>query len=236
MDSSAANPYASPEADLEQDQEITPINPGNFNIEACFNQAWKACWANFPLWIGVFLVGLILMILSGMTVIGYFIAAPVLGWGLVAFVLNMLKGQADFNDLFCGFKTYGKALGRCLLLGLLYIISALAFQSVSFIGIAVNEPALVQIGGWINIICSLILIRFYFAFFLMIDKDMTVMDAIKQSWVLTKGKFWKLVLLSLACACVVLVGAIALIIGIFPAAIITYLMWGSAYRQLVGDV
>lgn len=228
----STNPYAAPEAELEIHPQLTP---GTFDIRSCFDQAWKACWANFPLWLGVGIVGFLLMFVSAITIIGYIVVLPVIAWGGVAFTLNMLKGTAEFNDLFVGFKSYGKALGRMLMLIVVGFLFSLIIQSVSLIGQMQMSSALTTIGSIINIIGSLFMLRFYFCYFLVVDKDLPAIESIGQSWNITKGLFLKLFLLGLTSVGIAILGILALGIGIIPATTIIYLMWTAAYRQVVGN-
>jgi hypothetical protein len=68
------------------------LSLGEIDIKSCFKQAWKTCWANFPGWIGVMLVGGIVATLSAITIVGYFLVIPVLGAGAAIYILNALKG------------------------------------------------------------------------------------------------------------------------------------------------
>lgn len=57
-------------------------------------------------------------------------------------ILNALKGEAKFSDLFSALKQYVKYLGQFLMLGLFYALISLAFQSVSIAGGIMNNSVL----------------------------------------------------------------------------------------------
>ena len=73
---------------------------GDFTIQRALSDGWNATVSNFPLWLGVGLVACLVGGVSIITVIGYFLVLPVLSYGGVKFLLNMLDGKAEFNDLF----------------------------------------------------------------------------------------------------------------------------------------
>lgn len=225
------NPYAAPESKLAS----SDLEMGDFTVGESFSAAWKACWSNFPQWLGFGLLSMLVSILSMFTVIGYFVVVPVLLWGNVTYLLNLLDGKSEINNLFVGFKQYGKVLGRMLLFILAFILLSVITQSVSIIGTVMQEPSLMTVGSIINLIASIFLLRFYFAIFFMIEKDMPALEALSTSWQCTKGKTLKVILLGLAGIPIMLGGALALGIGVFPAMLIIYLMWASAYRQMVSQ-
>ena len=223
------NPYAVPESKLAS----TDLQMGDFTIGESFSAAWKACWSNFPQWLGFGLLSMLVSILSMFTVIGYFIVVPVLLWGNVVYLLNILDGKSEINNLFVGFKQYGKVLGRMLLFIIIFILLSFVTQAISFVGGLMQEQSLIIIGSIVNIIASIFLMRFYFAAFFMVEKDMPAFEALSTSWQCTKGKTLKVLLLGLAGIPIMLGGVLALGVGIFPAMLILYLMWASAYRQMI---
>lgn len=222
-----SDPYSTPSSDITSD-----IQPGKFDIGQCFSDGWKMCWANFPGWLGVGIVGLLISVVATFTVIGIFVVLPVIMWGSIVYSLKMYEGTAEFNDLFAGFKTYGKSLGRFLLYMLIMFGISIATQSIELIGTAVGSTELTLAGSIISLICSLILIKLYFTYFLMVEQDMGAVDSISKSWNMTRGSFWNLVLLLIVTYLIMLAGLLVLVVGIFPAMAISTLMWVSAYKQM----
>ena len=62
-------------------------------------------------------------------------------------------------------------------------------------------------------------VKLAFVPYLLMDKQMKAMDAIKASWEMTKGYFWQIFFLGFISIFIVLGGLILFIIGIFPAVI-----------------
>ncbi len=60
-------------------------------------------------------------------------------------------------------------------------------------------------------------VKLTFVPYLVLDKDMKAMDAIKASWEMTKGHGWQIFFIGLISFFIVIGGMLLLIIGIFPA-------------------
>jgi uncharacterized membrane protein len=68
--------------------------------------------------------------------------------------------------------------------------------------------------------------------YLVVDRGLGPIEAIKESWRITKGHKWQLLLLFLALLGLNLLGLVALLIGIFVTVPITMLAFAHAYRTL----
>lgn len=75
-------------------------------------------------------------------------------------------------------------------------------------------------------------LRLMFAPYALVDENQGPIEALSASWGITKGRYGALLLLALAGFGVVFVGALALIVGVFPAVVILYLAFAAAYRQM----
>jgi uncharacterized membrane protein len=226
--------YAPPQAPLA-DGTMTVAGTGTFDLGLAFNEAWSATWANFGLLLFVGIAGLLLMAASAVTVIGLFLLVPVFVWGGIRFMLNVLDGNAAFADLFSGFSDYGRILLSMLLLGALSFLISLLGQSLTLIGTAASMPLLEGLGSLVNLAWALLVMaRLNFAWFFAVDQGMGPVEALQASWDATsnlKGSCAALVVMSIV---VVLIGVLALIVGVVPAVMVAYLLPVSAYRQMVG--
>jgi hypothetical protein len=226
--------YAPPQAPLA-DGTMTVGGTGTFDLGLAFNEAWAATWANFGLLLGVGIAGVLLMAASAVTVIGLFLLVPVFVWGGIRFMLNVLDGNPAFSDLFSGFSDYGRILLSMLLLGALSFLINMLGQSVTLIGTAANLPLLEGLGSLVNLAWALLVMaRLNFAWFFAVDQGMGPVESLQASWDATsnlKGSCAALVVMSIV---VVLIGVLALIVGVIPAVMIAYLLPASAYRQMVG--
>lgn len=230
------NPYAPPGSDLGREPgSETQGGRGDFDLGQALSDAWNNTWGNFPLWLGVGIVGVLASLLSVLTVIGIVFLLPVLGWGGVLFLLHMHDGGAEFEDLFAGFSRYGTALVGILVVGLAVTLLSLPVQLVQFA--ADRTGAAWLYAAWIVVYLGVVFLlfpRLAFAYFYVVDRDLGPVEALERSWQVTSPLKWKVAVLLLLNYLVMLAGAIALLIGMIPAAVMTYLMWVSAYRQIEG--
>jgi hypothetical protein len=185
--------------------------------------------------IGVFLLAMLCFLLSALTIVGYFVLVPVLGWGLVKFLLNMRDGDPKVSDLFSGFSNYGVALGRTLLLALILGLAGVASESLVFVGQYLKSVP-IQGLGWVVYLAAVALVlgRLYFAFFFIVDKDMSAIVALSAAWQATRGKGLKIFALLLVSGLIGALGLLALCIGSLFTLPMSYAMYVSAYRQMVG--
>jgi uncharacterized membrane protein len=72
----------------------------------------------------------------------------------------------------------------------------------------------------------------YFTTYLIVDRKMGPIEALKESARITKGHRWELLVLSFLIVFVVLAGIICLFVGIFVAIPVTSLAMVAAYRKL----
>jgi hypothetical protein len=226
------NLYAPPQASLET---AGTSGTGDFEIGRCLNEAWAATWANFPLWLGALLVLVVASGLATLTVIGFFLVVPVLGWGGLRFFLAMHDREAQLSDIFSGFSRYGEALVGMLAVAAVIILVSVLGQSVTWVGSALGSGFLTFIGYLVNFAVGVaVTSRLQFAAFLVVDRRMPAGEALRKAWDMTQPLVWKVVGLTLASYAVVLAGFVALIVGLIPASVVSYLMVVSAYRQMVG--
>lgn len=252
------NPYAPPAADVETPARGGPMEgTGDFLIGQCFSDAWATTWASFPLWLGVGLASGIVMMLSGLTIIGIFLVWPVVVYGVVLFLLRVHDGTAAFDDLWAGFRNYGSTLGSGFALGFLMVLLTYVGQIPAIIGTFSGSLSLTIVGQILTFAWSFVLVRFYFAFFLWVDRDERPIDAIGLSWTLTAPVKWKMIGLNFCMTAIFMVLAIPVLLAIVvagvadssvafalggvvtaalvaPASMVAYMLWVSAFRQLAG--
>lgn len=230
------NLYAPPQADLGAGAPAT-LGSGDFDIGRCFSEAWARTWANFPLWLGVGIVGMLAMLASAVTVVGILLAIPVLYWGSFLFTLRMHDGGAAMGNVFAGFSRYGRVLGPTLGLFLLNVVIGLPANVIVQMGTAQQPPefTLIGVGYLLSIgVALFVTSRLTFAQFLIVDRDLPLGEALSQAWAATAPIKGKVALLVVANVAVAIVGMIALCIGVIPASVVGFLMWASAYRQIFG--
>ena len=251
------NPYTPPAANVEGPAGGLAGGTGTFSIGQCVSDAWATTWANFPLWLGVGIVGSIAFALSGLTVIGIFLVWPVLSYGAVVFVLRMHDGNADFGDLWAGFNDYGSNLASGLGLWVLITLLGYVGQIPLLIATFAESAVGMVVGQLINLIWVFVIVRFYFAFFVWVEEGAGPIEALGRSWALTSAVKWKVIGLILVMGAIFMValvplfvllipaaagespglmavGMLAFVVMMFPATMIGYMLYVSAYRQVAG--
>lgn len=102
-----------------------------------------------------------------------------------------------------------------------------------YLGVVILN-CLVVVGGIILLVIPGIYwaVRFSFAALIVVDTKSGPMAAMKESWAITKGNFWKLLLLWLAIVVINLAGIIALYVGLLITVPVTTFAAVFVYREL----
>lgn len=142
--------------------------------------------------------GGVILGLMGM-VIGLFIAAPV-GYGVSWVFLKLIRREDfDVSDVFAGFKdNYLNVILANLL------VAAIVIAGILFLII----PGII-------FACKLAFVPY-----LVMDKKMDAVDAVKTSWNMTKGYTWTIFLIGLLAIPIAILGLLMLVVGLIPA-----IMW-----------
>ena len=134
------------------------------------------------------------------------------GIGLLRIILIFCDGaKAQFSDLFSCFPLFFKYLFGSILYGLIVV------------------------GGVLLLIVPGIIwaIAYQFFSYLIIDKKMGPVAALKKSGQITKGVKWNLFLFGLLLAGINILGALALVIGLFVTIPTTMVATAFVYRKLL---
>jgi uncharacterized membrane protein len=133
---------------------------------------------------------------------GVFVAGPI-KYGASWVYLKAVRGERiEVRDIFAVFqRNYWNAVIANIVVG---IIVGLGFVMLIFPGIIFA--------------CRLAFVRY-----LVVDREMDVMDALRVSWDMTRGYGWQIFLMGLLAIPVVILGLICLVVGVFVSA-----MWISA--------
>ena len=101
-----------------------------------------------------------------------------------------------------------------------------------FLGAHILTVIAVVLGFLVLVVPGIILaIGLSFVPYLVVDRGLGPIEALKESWRITKGHKWQLLLLFLALVGINLLGVLALIVGIFVTVPITMLAFAHAYRR-----
>ena len=230
------NPYAPPQAVLSTPQKLSE-GSGTVDIGRCMEEAWRDTWANFPLWLVAGLVWTLASIAGAISLIGILLVLPILYWGGYVFFLKMHDGGASMGDLFAGFSRYGQALLGMLGYVILTILLGVPGNIVTQIGARSpgNEAWFLSLGLLLSVVIGLFVTpRLNFAPFLMVDRNLGLADALSETWSRTSQVKIPLALLTLLMGVAMILGALALLVGIIPGFVFALMLWVSAYRQIFG--
>ena len=177
--------------------------------------------------------------------IGYFLNMAVVLY-TIKLLLSIYEKDSRKNSI--DFNKYLMFLGTNLLVGLIVMIPIFIVVSIwgliAFIGqakgidtsISVTEAIPILIGVSICLFISLYFItRLFFAKYIVADKDINPIQAIKRSWQMTKGNIVEIIYLILMGGGVLILGFVAIFFGAFLAFPVIYFAYVDAYKQMIGE-
>lgn len=134
--------------------------------------------------------------------------------GFAHLVLRAVRGhEPELDDLLAGFRTYVNAVGGMLVYGLAIAVGLLLLI----------VPGLVA------------LVRLSFTPFLIVDRQLGPLDAVKTSWEQTRGHGWTLFGLLIVSILVLVGGLLLLIVGVVPAIAWVLCGWAVYYDRATRD-
>lgn len=219
------------------------INPGD-----CISNAWSLVSQNFGLFLGISALG---MILAGcIPCVSLFIAGPIVA-GIYYVFLRQMRGEpVDFGMMFKGFEFFVPAMVIGLIMAIPEImgqgirisidIADIGIQSQGdgrYAGLSAGLAILALVVALVVIVIGFVIrISLFFALPLIVEKKMSVGDAIKLSASAGWANFGGIFLLSILEALIMIAGILALCIGIFFVLPIIYAANAFAYRQVFPHV
>ena len=152
-------------------------------------------------------VGTIFLVLFGFAY--YFLLVPVFNYSAKLIYIDAVREkEIELQKLIAGFSNY------------LNVILANLLKS-----------ALVVMGFLFFIIPGIIIAcRLAFVSYLVMDKNLDPMQAIEQSWKLTRGIGWTIFGMAILSVFIFILGLMMLIIGVFPALIWIHSSFASIYQ------
>ncbi len=193
-----------------------------FSIKESISYGWgvanKELWFFFKLLLVLFAIQLILDGLMAAVPFGGLIIAVVVrvivAMGMISIVLKLIdKKKPRIQDLWSVYKPFWTYLGAVLLVGLGVFVGS----------ILLLVPGIMLALGWM------------FFSYLLIDKNLGVMDSIKRSWEITYGEKWRLLGFGILLGFINFLGALLLGIGIFWTIPTTIMAMAYTYRKLEGS-
>ncbi len=227
------------------DFQRSAINPGD-----CIGNAWSLITNKFWLYIGI---GLVTLILIGcIPLVSVVLLGPVMG-GFYYVVLRDMRGEpVDFGMMFKGFEKFVPLM----VIGLIQAIPGIIVQILRFtVDLAqfasdggsgtfyqTDRPDLSILRGLSAALIFVVIgfslfsviwnLAFQFAVPLILEHDLGIGDAIKLSISAALGNLGGMIILLILEILVVLLGMIAICIGLFVAIPVIYAANVFAYRQV----
>ncbi len=199
---------------------VVPWVPG---VGSSYKNAWRQLWKNilelFLILIIYFAISLPTALgqvatasISGIFVLAYYILieGPI-GYGVAFAYLKAARGdKPQVKDMFEVFRSYWNA-----------VLASLLVAAITFVGLV-----LLIIPG-IIFACKLT-----FTPYLVVDRKMAVIAAVKESWRMTDGHAWKVFLIGLLAIPIAIAGLICFGVGILVAVMLVNLTLASLYHAV----
>lgn len=194
------------------------------NVSQAFSKGWDVMSKSFGLLLLIILISVLLGALSGnfyykgnesLSILRFlfwlFISMPVSYGTNWVFLKAARKEPFQIQDIFSAFSPkYWNV-----------ILSAILVTIISIVGfIMLIIPGII------------VIVRLVFVPYLVMDRQMKALEAIDESWKMTKGYFWTIFFTGILSFFIFLAGLLMLIIGIFPALIWIYGTFASLYDMI----
>ena len=229
--------------------ENIEFNRGAINAGECLSDGWNLVKQNYWVFFGILLVGT--LIISCLPIINLFLIGPI-ACGFYYVMLRQYRGeQVEFGMMFKGFEHFVPAfvVGLISMIpGVLsYVLQLIeVVMKISAISVAGDSDAAPGVFAAVSVVFLLvrlllaaigILLGFFlfFAYPLVVDKEIGAIDAIKLSAKAVMGNVGGLILLFLLLFALMLAGFLACFIGLFFVLPIAVAMNTCAYRQVFPD-
>ena len=238
----APNPYASPQAAAYQPQFATPGGPivnQQVSVEQIFNYAWQIWQVNLGLLVGVTLVAAVITNGASYLMQGAEFAlrendAPeaaiavsllnsalgvviqtFLGIGQTQIMLKLVRRQpAEFSELFSGGPMFLPMLGFNILYGLA-----------------------IGLGFVLLIVPGIILLLMWWpAYYLVLERKAGVIESFSVVTTVTQNNWGTAFVMALLSFGIMVLGCLALCIGVLFAAPLVSVMWATAYLMMSGQL
>jgi uncharacterized membrane protein len=203
------------------------MSPRFFSKSEAILFGWNTLKKNFGFFLGMLAIVVAVNVLGGLVMSSFSEEAPkalVIALSVISWILDLLIGigvikialkfcdqeQATYRDLFSAYR---------LLLN--YLVGSIVYG----IMVAIGFVFLIVPGIYLAV-------KYQFYAYLIIDKGMGPIDAIKRSGVLTEGVKRNLVLFWLALVGINILGMIALGVGLIATIPVSWLANAYVYRRL----
>lgn len=196
-----SDPFHSPE---------TPIAApaGSIDIGEALLTGLYGLGRNAIAWVATMVALFIAYIVSICTCIGWVFMLPPMMWAFYKMVLETVRGDTELGSLTSGFENFPIVLGRIWGWMIINLILVLPFGVVLSAGlfawyglegllVATQDPAFALMTTPFSMLFSLFAIaifaRIQMVPFLLVDRDLGVIEAYAESWRMTEGNWLRLI-------------------------------------------
>ncbi len=227
-----------------------PLDP-----TAAISAGWQALLARPWISLGVLLVVAAIQFACSfipfVNILAGVLVMPALYAGAAWFFLRGVRREnPPFETAFEGFQRWPSTTGAVLLvsLGAMVIMLPVILTTIGMAGLgallsgsrhaADFTGAMAATGVFFSMLFCVPIAAWWAArtgmtvFAVMEPERLPALEAVKRSFALTRGSFWRIVGLYLLCLLVTLVGFLALCVGVIPATVVTYYAYAHGYEQL----
>tara|TARA_R110002096_G_scaffold26518_29_gene81872 strand:- start:399 stop:1445 length:1047 start_codon:yes stop_codon:yes gene_type:complete len=251
-DTGSLNPYAAPQSS-PRDTPMVVGEPGNhtLEIEEAIKLGWGRCVKHIG---GVIAAALIYLGISMVVSIPMQVVAPqmeggeldpamfgvfailyvvnivvstFMGIGFIKYTISLIRDDvSNLGDLFGGAPYFFSTIGGGILLTLALSLPALPLVGISA---AIGEEAMI-IGVilWSLVAVGLGIRLFWFPYAI-VDRKMGPIAAMKASWELTNGNWWRIIVVYIAGLGIYLLGFVALCIGALFTLPVFFAIFAASY-------
>ena len=144
--------------------------------------------------------------------------------------------QLRFSDLYSHYRLFFKYLVAQFLSGMAALFPSMLLIGGVVLAASNSNTVFIVVGLLLSLIGVLLLIvvstRLMFALYFVADREMGPVDALRASWSATRGEVVNLILFGLRLFAVVVIGLLALVVGVFVAIPVTTLATAYVYKKL----
>ncbi len=201
----------------------------NFSISEAVGFGWDTMKSNIGFFIGLLIVVGLIENVPGFIAITLEADSPLLATiiNIASLVLSMIIGMGliEISLKFCdGEKGELSDLFSCYPLFFNYLIGSIIYWLIIMVGlILLIIPGII----WA--------IQFQYYSYLIIDRGLGPIDALKKSSKITKGVKWDLFILSIVLMVINLLGLLCLLVGLFATIPTTMIATAFVYRKLLAQ-
>ena len=212
-------------------------------VKEAFRNGWQKFKENWKLLVVAQVISIIISAVFNSLTENYplvyiptVILGVIMGIGMIKIYLKVFDGEsASIKDLFLHYKLFFKFILAQLVAGSVSILAFLPLALSVGLLVAINNSVVWIIGSVVILACLLFIVhislRLMFVQYLVVDKELGPVAAVKGSFAVTKGHVMSLLGFGAMSFLVAILGVLALFVGIFVAIPVISLATVYLYRE-----